>query len=131
MSTTPIATLLLAPFRRLYGYYTTYHGQGRPLLKYIGIIGALTYLSFYLIRFTKPNPKPFDDIGMRLLVIVLFTLLALRDHWPEKLRKFYLPYSYGALIVCMPFFNVYFSLERGGGIPAMSNCFIALSFLVC
>ena len=130
MSTTPIATLLLAPFRRLYGYYTTYHGQGRPLLKYIGIIGALTYLSFYLIRFTKPNPKPFDDIGMRLLVIVLFTLLALRDHWPEKLRKVYLPYSYGALIVCMPFFNVYFSLERGGGIPAMSNCFIALSFLV-
>lgn len=122
--------LLLAPFRALYGYYTTYHGNGRPLLKYIGIIGALTYLTFYLIRFTKPNPRPFDDIGMRMLVIGLFALLALRDWWPEKLRRYYLPYSYAALILCMPFFNVFFSLQRGGGIAAMSNCFIALSFLV-
>jgi two-component system, CAI-1 autoinducer sensor kinase/phosphatase CqsS len=122
--------ILLAPLKKLYGYYTTYHGHGRPLLKYIGVVGALTYLAFYLIRFTKPNPRPFDDIGLRLMVITLFALLALRDHWPERLRKYYLPYSYGALILCMPFFNVYFSLERGGGVPAMSNCFIALSFLV-
>ena len=125
-----IATLLLAPFRKLYGHYATYHGHGRPLLKYIGIIGALTYLSFYLIRFTKPNPRPFDDIGLRLMVTVLFVLLALRDHWPEKLRRYYVAYSYAALTVCMPFFNVYVSLDRGGGVPAMSNCFIALAFLV-
>jgi CheY-like chemotaxis protein/HPt (histidine-containing phosphotransfer) domain-containing protein len=125
-----VLTLLLAPFRKLYGYYATYHGHGRPLLKYIGIIGALTYLSFYLIRFTKPNPQPFDDIFLRAVVTVMFALLGMRDHWPEKLRRLYVPYSYAALIVCMPFFNVYYSLERGGGVPAMSNCFIALSFLV-
>ncbi len=125
-----VARLLLSPFRTLWAHYETYHGQGRPLLKYIGIIGALTYLTFYLIRFTRPNPRPFDDIGMRLLVIGLFALLALRKQWPEKLRKYYLPYSYFALIFCMPFFNVFFSLQRGGGIPAISNCFIALSFLV-
>lgn len=125
-----MSNILLAPFKALYGYYETYHGHGRPLLKYIGIIGALTYLTFYLIRFTRPNPKPFDDIGLRLVVITLFTLLALRDRWPEKLQKYYLPYSYAALIFCMPFFNVYFSLQRGGGVPAISNCFIALSFLV-
>ncbi|MBK6007807.1 response regulator [Ramlibacter ginsenosidimutans] len=121
---------LFTPLRRLFGYYETYHGNGRPLLKFIGIIGSLTYLSFYLIRFTKPNPKPFDDIGIRAFVITLFALLAAHDQWPEKLKKFYLPYSYAALIVCMPFVNVYVSLERGGGVPAMSNCFIALSFLV-
>ena len=125
-----IKQLLLWPFKTLWGYYETYHGHGRPLLKYIGIIGALTYLTFYLIRFTRPNPRPFDDVGMRLLVIGLFGLLALRDFWPEKSRRYYLPYSYFALIFCMPFFNVYFSLERGGGIPAISNLFIALSFLV-
>ena len=118
------------PFKKLFGYYATYHAHGRPLLKYIGIVGALTYVIFYLIRFTRPNPRPFDDVGLRLVVIILFTLLALRDHWPQKLRRFYLPYSYGALIFCMPFFNVYFSLERHGGVPAMSNCFIALTFLV-
>ena len=125
-----LASTLLAPVKKLYSHYETYHGHGRPLLKYIGIIGALTYIAFYLIRFTRPNPRPLDDLGLRLAVITLFLLLALRDRWPEQLRKYYLPYSYGALIFCMPFFNVYFSLERGGGIPAMSNCFIALSFLV-
>jgi two-component system, CAI-1 autoinducer sensor kinase/phosphatase CqsS len=116
--------------KKLYGYYAAYHAHGRPLLKFIGIIGALTYLTFYLIRFTKPNPKPFDDIALRLLMIGLFSLLAVRDRWPEALKKYYLPYSYAALIFCMPFFNVYFSLERHGGVPAISNCFIALSFLV-
>lgn len=121
---------VFAPFKALYSHYQTYHGHGRPLLKYIGIIGALTYITFYLVRFTRPNPRPFDDLALRLVVVILFLLLAARDHWPDNLRKFYLPYSYGALIFCMPFFNVYFSLERGGGIPAMSNCFIALSFLV-
>lgn len=125
-----IHSTLLSPLKTLYGHYRTYHGHGRPLLKYIGIIGALTYISFYLIRFTRPNPRPLDDLYMRLVVVILFVLLAARDHWPEKLRRYYLPFSYGALIFCMPFFNVYFSLERGGGIPAMSNCFIALSFLV-
>ena len=125
-----VKSKLLKPFKTLFGYYETYHGNGRSLLKYIGIIGSLTYLAFYLIRFTRPNPQPFDDFWFRLLVVVLFSLLAARDHWPDKLRRYYLPYSYGALIVCMPLFNVYFSLDRGGGVPAMSNCFIALSFLV-
>jgi len=117
-------------FKKLFVHYETYHAHGRPLLKYIGIIGAATYVLFYLIRFTKPNPRPFDDIGMRLLVVVLFTLLALKNHWPEKLKKYYFPYSYWALIYCLPFFNVFLSLQRHGGVPAISNCFIALSFLV-
>lgn len=121
---------LTRPLKRLYSRYTTYHAHGRPLLKYIGVIGAMTYALFYLIRFTKPHPKPFDDIAWRLVMIVVFGLLAARDRWPQGLRKYYLPYSYAALIFCMPFFNVYFSLVRGGGVPAISNCFIALTFLV-
>lgn len=117
-------------FKKLFGYYEAYHAHGRPLLKYIGIIGALTYVVFYLIRFTKPNPRPYDDLAIRLPVVVLFTVLAMRSHWPEKFKKYYLPYSYWALIFCLPFANVFLSLMRHGGIPSISNCFIALSFLV-
>jgi len=116
--------------KKLFGHYEAYHAHGRPLLKYIGIIGALTYVVFYLIRFTKPNPRPFDDVGMRALVVVLFTVLAMKNQWPEKLKKYYFPYSYWALIYCLPFFNIFLSLQRHGGVPAISNCFIALSFLV-
>lgn len=116
--------------KRLFSYYAAYHAHGRPLLKYVGIVAAVTYALFYLVRFTKPNPQPLDDLALRLVVVTLFTLLALRDQWPEKLRPLYLPFSYGALIFCLPFFNVFVSLERHGGVPAISNCFIALSFLV-
>ncbi|CAN7172910.1 hybrid sensor histidine kinase/response regulator [Polaromonas sp. LjRoot131] len=116
--------------KRLFGHYEAYHAHGRPLLKYIGIVGALTYVVFYLIRFTKPNPRPYDDLGMRVLVVILFTVLAMKNHWPQKLKKYYFSYSYWALIYCLPFFNVFLSLKRHGGIPAISNCFIALSFLV-
>lgn len=116
--------------KRLFAHYEAYHAHGRPLLKYIGIVGALAYVAFYLIRFTKPNPRPYDDLGMRVLVVILFTVLAMQNHWPQKLKKYYFVYSYWALIYCLPFFNVFLSLKRHGGIPAISNCFIALSFLV-
>lgn len=116
--------------KRLFGHYEAYHAHGRPLLKYIGIVGALAYVAFYLIRFTKPNPRPYDDLEMRVLVVILFTVLAIQNHWPQKLKKYYFVYSYWALIYCLPFFNVFLSLKRHGGIPAISNCFIALSFLV-
>ncbi len=116
--------------KKLFGYYEAYHAHGRPLLRYIGIIGALTYVLFYLIRFTKPNPRPYDDLALRVLVVVLFTVLAMGSHWPQKLKKYYFVYSYWALIFCLPFVNVYLSLTRHGGIPSISNCFIALSFLV-
>ena len=116
--------------KRLFAYYEAYHAHGRPLLKYIGIVAAATYVVFYLIRFTKPHPKPYDDMELRLVVVTLFTLMALRDQWPERLRRYYLPFSYAALIFTLPFFNVFMALQRHGGVPSISNCFIALSFLV-
>src|SRR6478672_11668660 len=84
----------LNPAKKLFRHYETYHAHERPLLKYIGAVGALAYAVFYLIRFAKPNPRPFDDLAMRLIVIVLFTMLAVRDRWPEHLKKYYLAYSY-------------------------------------
>jgi two-component system CAI-1 autoinducer sensor kinase/phosphatase CqsS len=120
----------MSPLKRLFGNYQAYHGHGRPLLKYVGIVAAATYVLFYLVRFTQPDPRPFDDIALRLVVVTLFILLALRDRWPPRLRRFYLPFSYAALVFCLPFFNVFMALERHGGVPAISNCFIALTFLV-
>ena len=87
--------------KRLFGHYEAYHAHGRPLLKYIGIVGAMTYVVFYLIRFTKPNPRPYDDLAMRVLVVILFTVLAMKNRWPQKLKKYYFAYSYWALIYCL------------------------------
>ncbi|MFC5500095.1 response regulator [Caenimonas terrae] len=96
-------------------------------MSYIGIVG---YILFYLIRFTRPNPDLFDDIALRVAGLALFVGLALRDRWPDRLKPYYIGYSYVTLTLCLPAITVYRSLERGGGIPSISNCFITLVFIV-
>jgi CheY-like chemotaxis protein len=116
--------------RRLFEYYEEYHAYGPPRLKYMGYLGAITYTLFYFLRFTRPEPAIWDDLAPRLLAVLLFLGLGLREHWPEGLKRFYLPYSYGALLYCLPCFVVLLGLQRGGGVPAISNTFIILCFLV-
>ncbi len=115
---------------RLYAHYRDYHAYGPPRLKYMGWLGMLSLVAFYFIRFTRPNAELFDDIGLRGSAIILLSLLALRDQWPEKLRRHYIAYSYVAVLYCLPCFTVLVALQRGGGMPAISNAFITLCFLV-
>lgn len=116
--------------RRLFAYYEDYHAYGPSRLRTIGILGAVTYCLFYLLRFTRPNASLTADLGERILAVVLFALLGLRDHWPERLKPYYIPYSYFALLYALPTFTVLVALERGGGVANISNAFIILCFLV-
>jgi CheY-like chemotaxis protein/signal transduction histidine kinase len=115
---------------RLYSHYREYHEYGPPRLKYMGYLGAAGLVAFYFIRFTRPHPDLFDDIALRGTAFVMLVALALKDHWPRALRPYYLVYSYVALLYTMPCFMVYAALQRGGGMPAISNTFIMLCFLV-
>lgn len=117
-------------WRRLFDHYRAYHEYGPPRLKYMGYVGAASVALFYFLRFTRPNPQPYDDLGLRVVAFVLFTLLALKDSWPESLKRHYIPYSYFTLLYCLPCFTVLTALQRGGGVPAISNAFIILCFLV-
>ena len=120
---------LLLP-KQLYEYYRSYHAYGHPRLQYMGMVGFLIFAGFYFLRFTRPDPQPLGDLFLRLPAIVLMLLLALKQYWPEKLQRFYIPVSYLALLYCLPFFTVFTGLDRNGGIPALSNSFIMLCFLV-
>jgi two-component system, CAI-1 autoinducer sensor kinase/phosphatase CqsS len=117
-------------WNHLYGHYRDYHAYGPPRLKYVGYIGAVSSALFYLVRFTRPNASLFDDAALRALAVVLFLALALKDRWPDRLKPYYIAYSYVALLYCLPCFTVLAALQRGGGVPAISNTFIVLSFLV-
>jgi signal transduction histidine kinase len=96
----------------------------------MGYLGMVSLIAFYFVRFTRPNPQLFDDIVLRGSAIVLLALLALKDHWPARWRRHYLGYSYIAVLYCLPCFTVLGALQRGGGLPAISNTFITLCFLV-
>ncbi|HEX7891616.1 MAG TPA: response regulator [Ramlibacter sp.] len=121
---------MIALWKRLYEHYRDYHEYGPPRLKYIGYVGLISMLGLYLVRFTRPNPHLFDDIVPRAIGIVLLVLLIVRDFWPERLRKYYIGYSYATMVYCLPFFTVLVALQRGGGMPSVSNAFIVLCFLV-
>jgi two-component system, CAI-1 autoinducer sensor kinase/phosphatase CqsS len=117
-------------WNRLFAHYRSYHAYGPPRLKYVGYIGAISSALFYLIRFTRPNPQLFDGVALRAVAVVLFLALALKDRWPDKLKPYYIAYSYVALLYCLPCFTVLTALQQGGGVPAISNAFIVLCFLV-
>jgi len=121
---------MTAIWRNLFEHYRTYHAYGPSRLKYVGYVGAVSTALFYLVRFTKPNAQPFDDVALRIMGIVLYSLLAVKDRWPERFKPYYIGYSYLALLFCLPFFTVLTGLQRGGGMPAISNAFIIVSFLV-
>ena len=41
--------------RRLWQHYEDYHSYGPARLKTIGVLGAITYVLFYFLRFTRPH----------------------------------------------------------------------------
>lgn len=116
--------------RSLMEHYRAHHEISESIPVYIGIVGTIGYSLFYLLRFTRPSPQPFDDLGLRLVAVVLCLVLALRRFWPQTLRPHYLAYSYWVLLYCLPFHTVYVGLTRHGGTPSMSNTFIVMFLLV-
>jgi two-component system, CAI-1 autoinducer sensor kinase/phosphatase CqsS len=120
--------------RRLWGklfkHYEDYHAYGPPRLKYAGYVGAASYLIFYFLRFTRPDAQPYEDLLERVIAIALLAGLAFKDWWPEKFKRYYIAYSYPALLYSLPCFTLLVGLQRGGGVPSISNAFIILCFLV-
>jgi signal transduction histidine kinase len=114
---------------RLFRHFVEFHSYGPPRLRYIGWVGVAGYGLFYFFRFTRSNYAADDDLVLRACVLVLFLGTAMRESWPEGLKRYYFAWAYVTLLVGLPFFNVYTGLERGGGIPAISNCFIAIALL--
>jgi len=117
------------PAVRLFGHFKEFHSFGPPRLKYIGWLGVAGYSLFYFIRFTRKTYSVDDDMFLRLLVLALFAGTAWQSLWPQRLRRYYFLWAYATLSIGLPFFAVYTGLQRGGGIPAISNCFIAISLI--
>lgn len=113
----------------IYGHYHAFHSYGPPRLMYMGWVGAFGFFAFYFLRFTRPNPDAFDDIALRLIALFMFLGMGLQKFWPKALKAYFLPFSYVTLLFGLPFFNTYNGLDRGGGIPAISNAFITMCFL--
>ncbi len=113
----------------LYSHYRDYHSHGRNTLKYAGVVGAIGYPLFYLV-YTAILPQPYENLAVRLIATISCLLLALRDRWPTRLQGWYLAYSYGVLLYCLPFFHVFMSLKNHGNLVFIADSFMAVFLLV-
>ncbi|MES2940098.1 MAG: hybrid sensor histidine kinase/response regulator [Pseudomonadota bacterium] len=115
--------------RSLFARFERYHAQDRPMLFYVACTGLVAIPLLYLLRFTKAVP-PYDDIWLRAVSTLMCAALALRARWPERLKRYYLPFAYAALVYCLPFVLVFTSLANGGGVVAVANTLMAVFFLI-
>jgi signal transduction histidine kinase len=113
----------------VYRHYERYHQYGPPRLAVMGWVGVAAFTLFYFFRFSRPHPNLQDDLVLRPVVLLLFLGMALQKRWPARFKRYYYLWSYVTLLVGLPFFSVYEGLERGGGMPNISNCFIAAAFI--
>ncbi|MES3004107.1 MAG: response regulator [Pseudomonadota bacterium] len=128
------ASILAAnPFKLLYAKlareYVTYHSHTRPILKWAGIVGAVGFPVFYLLHVLR-STHSYDNFWLRMLGGLVLLIVALRDHWPERLRPYYLAWTYAAFLYTLPFFFIFMSLKNGGGSVSVANTFMAVFFLI-
>jgi two-component system, CAI-1 autoinducer sensor kinase/phosphatase CqsS len=64
----------------------------------MGLLGAVGYTAFYFLRFLRPDPELFEDLPYRVLAVLLFAVMGLKEFWPEKLKPYYIRYSYFVLL---------------------------------
>lgn len=115
--------------RRLFEHYKAYYTYGRPLPKYAGFVGTIGYPLFYFL-YTDFLPQPYENLSIRLIAATLCLFVALQNYWPEKLKPYYLVYSYWTILYCLPFFHVFMSLKNHGNIVFIADSLMAVSFLV-
>jgi two-component system, CAI-1 autoinducer sensor kinase/phosphatase CqsS len=125
-----VGVAVFDPFRRLFEQFKAYHSHGRAIVRYTGVAGIVAFPLFYLLRFTKAAPPAYDDIWLRAGATLMCAGLALKNHWPDRLKPYYLAYAYAALVYCMPFFFIFTSLSSGGGSVAVANTLVAVFFLI-
>lgn len=104
----------------LFDYYKAYHEMDRPLLQWIGVVGCISFPVLYVLR-RATSGTGFDDLWWRVPAFLLCLGLALRRWWPERLKPFYIGYSWWVVFYCLSFLMSYSMLRNHGGTPFVVN----------
>jgi CheY-like chemotaxis protein/HPt (histidine-containing phosphotransfer) domain-containing protein len=93
------------------------------------VVGAVSFPLFYLLHLLRETHE-YDNAWLRGIAAVMCLALILRERWPQRLRPYYLGWSYATFIYCLPFFFMFMSLKNGGGTVSVANTFMAVFFLI-
>ncbi|WP_041675331.1 ATP-binding response regulator [Ramlibacter tataouinensis] len=114
----------------LYDGYRHHHESNKSLLQWIGVVGSIAFPLLYAARLTGKLPPRYDDLNFRLAAIVLCLFLALRRWWPERLRPFYLPYSYLTIFYCLAFLLPFTLLQNKAAANTIVNVVIGAVLII-
>ncbi|KQT10753.1 hypothetical protein ASG30_08045 [Ramlibacter sp. Leaf400] len=116
--------------KRLFERYRSYHDMDRPILQWIGVMGAIGFPLFYMLRRTSMVPPRYDDLELRAAATLLCVGLALRRWWPASWKRFYFAYSYGVVFYCLSFLLSFTSLKNQGGTLSVVNMVMATILII-
>jgi two-component system CAI-1 autoinducer sensor kinase/phosphatase CqsS len=115
--------------RDLLERYRAYHRAEPVMIWYAGLLGAVAFPLFYLLRFSRQG-LGYDDLYLRVVAAGLCLLLILRKHWPERLKPYFHDYSYGVMIYLLPFMFMFTALKNGGDTAGVASTLMAVFFVI-
>lgn len=113
----------------LFDRYRAHHELDRPLLQWIGVVGVIAFPVLYMLRRAAAD-SGYDDFWWRLPAIALCLGLALRRWWPERLKPYYIAYSWWVVFYSLSFLMSYTMLLNGGGTPFVVNMVMCAVLIV-
>ena len=113
----------------LFDRYRAHHELDRPLLQWIGVVGVIAFPVLYALR-RAAGSGGYDDLWWRLPAVVLCLGLALRRWWPERLRPYYIVYSWWVVFYSLSFLMSYTMLLNRGGTPFVVNMVMCTVLIV-
>lgn len=75
------------------------------------VFGIVTYPLYYFI-WKYSASQGYENLELRLIVVLLCAILALKDYWPEKLKLFLPLYWYFTILYSLPFLFTFLLLKN-------------------
>ncbi len=100
-----------------------------PNLTFVGLFAAIAFLVYWLV-WDVLFPQPYESLLLRAIGAALCLILALRNRWPESLRRYTRVYYLFVCLYSVPFFFTYMMLMNGASFVWLLSVMAAIFFLI-
>ena len=94
-----------------------------------GLFVFFTYPTWYFF-WINFSVQPYSNLLLRIIAAGLCLILALNKYWPPKIKKYLPIYWYLTLTYCLPFFFTFMTIKNLYSPIWVTNCMLALYFLM-
>lgn len=100
-----------------------------PNLTFVGLFAAISFMAYWFV-WAVLFPQPFESLTLRSFGATLCLALALRNRWPEPLRRYTRAYYLFVCLYSVPFFFTYMMLMNGASFIWLLSVLSAIFFLI-